>query len=123
MFSGTPITRFHYGEAFSLLNESRKAQFVSLLRDSGNLPVYYEGDEEVYLRAANTPDGNLFVCLFNIGTDPIDEITLSVEKAYTGVDVLTPDGKWQSADFTQDGEHLTVRVPAATLAPVAMILK
>ena len=123
VFSGTPITRFHYAEAFSFLNESRKAQLVSLLRELGNLPVYYEGDEEVYLRAAKTACGSLFVCLFNIGTDPIDEITLSVEKAYTGVDVLTPDGKWQSADFTQDGEHLTVRVPAVTLAPVAMILK
>ena len=123
VFSGTPITRFHYAEAFSFLNESRKAQIVSLLRELGNLPVYYEGDEEVYLRAAKTACGSLFVCLFNIGTDPIDEITLSVEKAYTGVDVLTPDGKWQSADFTQDGEHLTVCVPAVTLAPVAMILK
>jgi hypothetical protein len=123
VFSGTPITRFHYGEAFSFLNQSRKAQLVSLIRGLGELPVYYEGDEEVYLRAAKTADGSLFVCLFNISTDPIDEITLSVEKAYTGVEVLTPDGEWRSVDFRQDGEHLKVYVPAITLAPVAMMLK
>ncbi len=123
VFSGTPVTRFHYAEAFSFLNQSRKAQLVSLLRGVGELPVYYVGDEEVYLRAARTTEGSLFVCLFNIGTDPIDEITLSVEKAYTGVEVLTSDGEWRSVDFSQDGECLTVNVSAVTLAPVAMILR
>ena len=123
VFTGTPITEFNYMQAFSLLNESRKAQIVSLLSEAGCLPVYYEGDEELYFRAAKCPDGSLFTCLFNMGFDPIEEIILVTDAKVSAVEMLKPDGEWQSVSFMRDGNRIIIDAPVYTLNPVALILK
>ena len=56
---GTPNTPFDYMHAFSFLNESRKKQFAKILTQSGDMPVYYAGDAEVYMKAAKTEDGKI----------------------------------------------------------------
>lgn len=122
VFSGTPRAQFHYTEAFSFLNESRKAQIVKLLRDSGNLPVCYVGDEEVYLKAGVLPNGEMLAAVFNIGLDPIDEITLNCEKAVNGVKYLTETGEKKSADFRFENGILTVGLPLFTLEPTVLFL-
>ena len=78
---------------------------VNLLRETGNLPVYYPDDGEVYLRAANMPDGSMFIGFFNISLDPIEEITLVCERAVKSVKQLMPNGSYRSVDFAfNDGK-------------------
>ena len=106
----------------SFLTESRKAQFVKLLSRAGNLPLYYVGDEEVYLKYAKDADGCGYAFLFNIGTDPIDKIVLKSETAVKKILALTPDGKWKEVEFSAENGRLALDVPAYTLMPVALKL-
>ena len=123
VFSGTPEANYNYQEAFSFLNESRKAQMIELLRESGNLPIYYPDDAEVYLKAAKTADGKQFVAFFNIGLDNLDEVTLVSEKAVSSVKMLTAGGEFVEVAFdVQDGK-ITVHTPAYILNPVILILE
>ncbi|MBQ0104530.1 MAG: hypothetical protein KBT47_00660, partial [Armatimonadetes bacterium] len=41
VFCGTPTAAFQYTEAFSYLCVSRKLQLINLLKEAGELPVYY----------------------------------------------------------------------------------
>ena len=120
VFAGSPQARFHYTEAFSFLNESRKAQLVTLLKDSGVLPVYVMGDDEIYMKAAYMQDGNLFCAIFNTGFDPMEEILLCTEHKAVTVEQMNCDGVWQRCDFAQEGELLKVQSPAYTLQPVVL---
>ena len=122
VFCGDPQTAFNYMEAFSFLNESRKLQMIELLSSVGCLPVYYPGDAEVYFRAAELPDGGLFTAFFNIGLDPLEEITLCVDRPVSRVERLTPDGKREECAFTVDGKTVTAAVPAYTLNPEILFL-
>ena len=123
VFCGTPLARFVYFEAFSYLNESRKAQLIELLKTSGDLPVYYPDDAEVYMKAARTTDGGLFVAFFNIGLDNLDNVTLVCDREVRGVSILTPSGEFVGADYTVDGDTVTVNTPAYILQPVILILR
>ena len=122
VFCGTPITEFNYLQAFSFLNESRKLQLVKILSECGELPIYYASDEEVYLKAAKTKDDSLFVAVFNIGLDPIDEISLVTGESVSAVKYLTADGEWRECPFTKNGDSLIIHRSAATLDPVVFIL-
>ena len=122
VFAGTPEAVFIYFEAFSFLNETRKLQLVKLLKDTGNLPIYYKGDEEVYLKAGIMKDDSLFCAISNTGFDPIEEITLCVEKNYKKVEKLSCDGKWEECGFEVNGDVITIDVPAYTLQPVILKL-
>ena len=123
VFCGTPVTEFNYLKAFSFLNESRKAQIVDLLTRFGQLPVYYPSDEEVYIKAGRLSDSSLFVCLFNIGLDPIDELELVTSEDVKDVQILSSDGEWESTPFTKEGNRLFICHAANTLDPVVIILR
>ncbi len=122
-FSGSAKANFVYTEAFSFLCESRKAQFIKLLKETGNLPVYYPDDAEVYLKAADAPNGETFVAFFNIGFDPIENITLVSEKPVTKIEKLTPDGEREEVAFKYADDTLELDCPAYTLDPVILFLK
>ena len=66
VFCGTPDMPFRYFTAFSLLNETRKKQFVDILSKNDLLPLYYPEDAELYLRAGRLSDGRLFAAAFNL---------------------------------------------------------
>lgn len=123
VFSGTPEARFVFHEAFSMLNESRKQQLVDILRESGNLPLYYPDDAEVYIKAATTTDGSLFCAFFNIGLDPLEDIPLVVERPITRAQKLLPNGSYTDVDLCTDGNRITVNTPSFPLDPVILILK
>ncbi len=103
VFCGTPKSAFHYTEGFSFLNESRKKQMVALLREAGALPVYYVGDNEVCLRAGTLADGSLLVASVILGVDPMDTLTLNLEKAPKSARMLLPDGTYKNVTFTDLG--------------------
>ena len=123
VFSGSPEAKFNFTEAFSMLNESRKQQLVDILRDSGNLPLYYPDDAEVYIKAATTAEGNLFCAFFNIGFDPLEEIPLVVDRPVNRVRRLLSDGSYADIPFTVSGHLVTIETPAYTLDPVILILE
>jgi len=123
VFAGTPEAEFDYKYAFSFLNESRKAQLVKMLCDSGNLPIYFVGDEEVYLRAARMED-NAFLCaVYNLGYDRIEGITFATEEDITSVQMLSPDGVFEDVDFEKNGNKVIVKTTAYTIEPVILRLK
>ncbi len=122
-FCGTPRTSFTLTEAFSFLNYSRKLQLIELMQAVGQLPIYSPEDAEIYLRAADMPDGRLFCAVFNIGLDPIDALPLCVDRPVTKIEKLQPDGTFAPIGFTKqaDGTILT-DTPAYTLDPVVLVL-
>ncbi len=122
VFCGEPKTQFHYLTAFSFLCESRKKQLIRLMQETGNLPVYYPGDEEVYFRTASMPTGEQFCALFNIGLDPIEEIALVCEKPVSKIELLAPDGSRVPCDFREENGALILNARADVLNPVALFL-
>ena len=123
VFCGSPLAKFVYYEAFSFLNESRKAQLVELMKESGNLPLYYPDDAEVYMKAGYL-DGKIFCAFVNIGLDNLDEVTLVCEKTVTKIKMINSDGSYSDCDFTVDEKgKITVDTPAAILDPVLLIIE
>ena len=118
-FSGTPNTPFHYSH-FSFLNQSRKAQILALLERCGNLPIYYDGDEEVYLKFARGEDGSRYAVLINIGLDPIKEIKFGYAEGIGRIETLEPDGSYAQVDFSADNGIVRVKRPAFTSDPVVL---
>ena len=119
---GTPNTEFHYTTAFSFLNESRKGQFAAILKETGNLPIYYSGDAEVYMKTAKIPSGKRFCAVFNIGLDILDEIPLATNEKVNQVQMLQKDGSFTACTFEKTEEGIIVKTPAYTLLPVVLLL-
>lgn len=120
-FAGSPKASYdimHWG----YLNYSRKLQLAALLKEAGERPLYYKEDEEVYLRVADMPDNRMFVALFNIGLDIIENLEFSVDRKVKCVSMLMPNGDFQKVDFKQDGDDLTVYATAQILAPVVLVI-
>lgn len=122
VFCGTPKTGYNISEAFSFLNYSRKQQLVSMLRKTGCLPVYYPGDEEVYVNVAETADNGLFVGIFNIGLDPIEQLELVCFETVNKIYRLTPSGNKESIGFEHSDNRYILECCANTLEPVILFL-
>ena len=88
------------------------------MREAGELPVYYPDDAEVYLRAADMPDGSLLCTFTNISLDILDEIPLSVDRPVNDIQYITPDGKWERASFSECDGKVVIDMQALTLHPV-----
>lgn len=99
VYCGTPKAEFKYTEGFSFLNETRKTQFVELLKKAGALPVYYTGDNELCLRAAYTKSGELLVYSLILGFDPTDGLDLYLEKTPASISLLQSDGTEKPLEF------------------------
>jgi len=120
-FSGVPIAANHYTK-FSLLNQSRKRQFISLIQEKEALPVYYGGDSEILLKAAYTPENELFVAYFNISLDCSEKIELVLPKEAKKVEILTSDGVRQECSFNWKDGILTVNKPSIVQMPTLMFI-
>ena len=123
VFSGTPQAQFKYTEAFSFLAEPRKDQLIEFMRETGNLPIYYPDDADVYLKAGYLPNGELLCSFTNITLDELENVTLVSEKPVNEITMLLPSGEWQSVSFEVKDGVLTVNTPAKILHPVILKLK
>ncbi|MBR2950377.1 MAG: hypothetical protein IKC46_10995 [Lachnospiraceae bacterium] len=121
-FCGSPDVIYTLGPTFALLNETRKRQMASLLKESGNLPVYYPEDNEVYLRAADMPDGGLFVEVMTLGIDPLDEIVLCADREIKCVQRLMPDGSRKDCTYFKEAGGIRIEESAPMLEPVILFL-
>ena len=124
VYCGSPNALFNYGEGFSFLNESRKAQFVELLGRANALPVYYYGDNEICLRAGYLSDGSLLTSVYCIGFDPMDTLDLYLKKAPLSVELLLPDGTAKKVDFKEIKKDIySIDVRVEPMYPVILIIK
>lgn len=122
VFCGTPNCPFGLGAPFSFLNESRKEQFVALLKQANALPVYYPEDAEIYLRVADMPNDTQFCAVFNLGLDTLEEIPLICEKNVSKVEMLLPDGSRMVCPFRAENNRIVIETVAETLEPVILFL-
>jgi hypothetical protein len=99
VYSGTPNAPTVHSFGFSFLNETRKEQFITLLKRANVLPVYYDGDNEICLTAGYLNDGSLLVSTINLGFDPCEELTLYLEKAPKEIKAFMPDGSLAPIEF------------------------
>ena len=120
VFAGTPNTKYHYLTAFSFLNESRKLQLARLLTESGNLPVYYTEDAEVYIKAGYLEDGGLLIVVFNLGLDVLEDIPLWFENTPTAIEILETDGKFKKCGFSAEKQVIRVKANCTTLEPIIL---
>lgn len=122
VFSGTPVAEFHLSTAFSFLNYSRKEQLIELLQKTGEMPVYYPNDEEVYFKAADLPNGQLMCALFNIGLDPIDKIELICDFEAEKFEILMPNGETKAVEFEKENGRYILNASAQILDPVVIFI-
>lgn len=117
---GTPDAPFHYTTGFSFLNYSRKCQFEDILKRTGNLPIYYPEDAEVYLKCADMPDGKMLCAVFNIGMDAIENLPLCIDKDVKTICIMTPEGEWENLSFEKEGNKYILNTTASILTPVIL---
>lgn len=122
-FSGTPVAEFNLVEAFSFLTYTRKQQLIRLLMPTGNLPLYYPGDEEVYMKLAETESGEYLAAIFNIGLDPIENIDLISGFTPKAVKILTPSGEIEKIPFVFTNGKISIDIGARTLEPVILFIE
>ena len=122
-FSGTPVAEYTYTDGFGFLQYARKLQLINILKETGNLPVYYPGDAEIYLRAGIMPDGSLFTVVFDISFDPLEELELVVDRDVKQVKTLCADGTYAECAFVQKDDKIIIDIEVQTLLPVVLIIK
>ena len=120
-FCGIPRALFNYIEGFSFLNESRKLQLVNLLKITGCLPVYYTGDEDVYLRVGYYDD-KLFCALFNLSFDIIDEISLCLDMDAKKIEIINSQGERVECEFRNENNKIIIKEKALPMNPVIIII-
>lgn len=121
-FSGTPDGKYNLTEAFSFLNYSRKLQLISLMDRLDENPVYFPGDEEVYMKAADMPDGRLFCAVFNFGFDTIEKLELVFKRKISKIEMLTPDGSTKNVSFTLSDGRYILDCECRTLDPAVLFI-
>lgn len=124
VFAGTPDVDHNYMEGFAFLNESRKRQLVDIFARAGALPIYYEGDEEVLLRAGRIKDGRLLAALFNLGYDPLDEVDIVLDFTPAEIAYLAPDGAEVSLDYViSEGGRVKVMAELLPMYPLVLLIR
>lgn len=122
VYGGTPDTWWNYSTAFSLLCESRKNQFIKILKRQNNLPVYYPGDVDMYLRAGYLTSGELMVACFNLSLDVLDEIPLVVDKKVNSIEILTSNGERESLNFYEKDGVVYIEQSIGVLDPKILFI-
>ena len=123
VFAGTPQAPFRFGPLFSFLNETRKAQLAALLREMGQLPLYYPGDAEVYLRCARLESGEMLCVFINLGADPLPELPLVCQTQIAAISILQPSGTFVPCTFSDNFPALCIQAEATVLHPVILRLR
>ena len=108
-------------EAFGMLNESRKAQLVTLLNRLSPLPVWYPDDAELLLKAGTLADGARVVVAVNLGLDCLSELPLrgSWLDPVPEIRRMQGDGSWRALELRRDGGGYVL---ATSLAPLEVAI-
>jgi len=120
VFSGTPDMPFKYFTAFSMLNETRKKQLISLLGE--HLPLYYPEDVDVYVRAGRLANGEILCAVFDTSFDTMEDIPLVIKEPVHRIEKLNPDGTRSACAFTEENGVIRVAEEAAPYTPVVLFI-
>lgn len=124
VFCGTPDTEPTYTEGYSFLNESRKAQIISLLRTANSLPAYVADDSEISLRGGYLPSGEMLLCLTPFGIDPSDTLELYLENTPESIQIMQKDGTRRAVSFTALGDSkYSLDVCVEAMYPIILFIK
>ena len=127
VFSGNPDAPFKYFTSFSLLNESRKAELISLISHGTPLDAYYPEDAEVYLRAGMLPTGEMMIAFFNLGHDELEDVPITLSDKWAEklaeVEILTPEGERASCEFIREGNTVRIAESLPAVTPAVFFLK
>ena len=117
VFAGTPPS-FGQLSAFGFLCENRKRQIIRLMSCAAELPLYYTGDVDMYMRGGVLPDNSMIGVLFNLGTDQLDSFELFVDRQFESLEYLNKEGNWEKVSFTFIGEkEIEVALRLETFMP------
>ena len=119
---GTPHTEYNYMQAFSFLNESRKKQFADIFSRTGELPIYYAGDAEIYMKTAIKADGRRLCAIFNIGLDVLEELPFTTNEKIKNIQILQKDGIFCDCGFERTVDGVIVKTTAYTLLPIILLI-
>lgn len=122
VFNGTPDMPYLYHSAFSLLNETRKNQFIDILSEKNHIPLYYPEDGEVYVRAGHLENGEIMAAFFNIGLDQLEDTPFVCKKEVRKIEKLNPDGTRSECKFTVEDGIVRVDEVMNTLIPVVLFI-
>lgn len=124
VYCGIAKAEFNYIEGFAFLNETRKKQFVDLLSKADELPVYYDGDCEICLRAGYIEDGRLLASVYNLSYDPLDELSLYLKNKPESITLIDSHGEEIDLEFKDTGNDIySLNVRVEPLYPVVVIIK
>ena len=122
-FSGNPDQPMSYQTAFAFLCETRKNQLLDILERAASLPIYYTEDAEVYLRAYRLDTGKLFIAIYNLGLDVLDDIPLNCKENFTNISVLDSDGKLCACEFERGDNEIRVKESLGVLGVKILIFE
>ena len=122
-FCGVPKANFNYIEPFSFQSESRKKQFIRLLSQTGNLPIYFMGDHSIFLKSGITKDGRRLVSIINLGFDPTETINLYCEEQIEKISILNADGSLSPLEFTTKDNEYAIEHSATIFNPVILVME
>ncbi len=122
VFSGNPDAPFKYYTSFSLLNETRKRQLVSILTNGTSLPLYYPEDAEVYIRSGYLSPREIMVAFFNLGHDELDDIPLEVSFEIKKIEVLLPSGEREERSFSKTKNTVRINETLPGVTPLIIFL-
>ncbi len=123
VFCGTPVAEYYIATAFSFLNYSRKEQLIEMIKLANELPIYYPNDEEIYLKAADMENGDLFCAVFNIGLDSIEKLELVCDFEAKSFKKLMPNGDSMEIGFKHENNRYILDTPCNILDPVILFIE
>lgn len=123
VFCGTPISEHNYFEGFSFLNETRKLQIATLLRENGLLPIYYSGDAEMIAHTGKIDDNKTLAVFTNLGYDILDELELDCNIGVNSIERMKPNGEFETVRFSKENEKLILDITVLPLDPIVLMIK
>ena len=87
------------------------------------MPLYYPGDEEMYLKCADMEDGRVMAFLVNIGLDPIENVNIVCDFTPKSIKMLTPDGGEKELSFEKNGHAYALNTDSNTLQPLVLFFE
>ena len=106
-FAGTPNCENTFFQGYSFLNQTRKNQFINILKESGEPVIYYPGDEGVYLKTGTLKDGKNFTSIINLCYDEIENVKLAYPNKPNKVSYVDCSGVITEIQFTYENGIIT----------------
>ena len=113
---------------YSFMSDRRKTQLVDLLQWLGGerLPVVVESQVDTYVHCGVLADScDRLIVIFNLNTDDIEPLTLTLREPPVGIRQLANDGNWRTVKWQRDPgtDRFHLDLTVRTMRPVVLILE